>query len=270
MRLRITLRPLQRNCSIPLNYSYYLSTVIYHWIEISSKEYADFLHNNGYTIDGTVKRFKHFCFSQLVVPQRRIINGRLIIESPRIDWYVSMPVEKSLEHLVIGIFEKKELYIEQKECRFVVDQVEILPEPSWTRQMKFRMMSPTTASTQDVHNGSLGIHYLTQDDNRIESALQKNIINKYISLYGQPPEDTEFRCTFDEKFIENMSRKGKKITKLITIKEGHEEESKVRGFLCPVTIEGNPQLIKLAYESGLGEKNSMGFGMLEILNDKWQ
>lgn len=33
--------------------------------------------------------------------------------------------------------------------------------------------------------------------------------------------------------------------------------------MCPITIEGNPELIKLAYESGLGEKNSMGFGMLE-------
>jgi CRISPR-associated endoribonuclease Cas6 len=35
--------------------------------------------------------------------------------------------------------------------------------------------------------------------------------------------------------------------------------------MCPITIEGNPELIRLAYESGLGEKNSMGFGMLEVV-----
>jgi CRISPR-associated endoribonuclease Cas6 len=43
---------------------------------------------------------------------------------------------------------------------------------------------------------------------------------------------------------------------------------KLRGFMCPLTIEGNPALIALAYESGLGEKNSMGFGMIEIANDR--
>ncbi|MBI4810670.1 MAG: CRISPR-associated endoribonuclease Cas6, partial [Ignavibacteriales bacterium] len=55
------------------------------------------------------------------------------------------------------------------------------------------------------------------------------------------------------------------ISKLITIKEGHKEETRVRGFMCPITIEGNPELIKLAYECGLGEKGSLGFGMIEIL-----
>jgi CRISPR-associated endoribonuclease Cas6 len=34
-----------------------------------------------------------------------------------------------------------------------------------------------------------------------------------------------------------------------------------------LTIEGNPELIKLAYDSGLGEKGSMGFGMLEALDE---
>jgi CRISPR-associated endoribonuclease Cas6 len=54
------------------------------------------------------------------------------------------------------------------------------------------------------------------------------------------------------------------ISKLITIKQGREDETKVRGFMCPLKIEGNPALIALAYESGLGEKNSLGFGMLEL------
>jgi len=42
------------------------------------------------------------------------------------------------------------------------------------------------------------------------------------------------------------------------------EETKVRGFRCPVTLEGSVELIKLSYDSGLGEKGSMGFGMLEV------
>jgi hypothetical protein len=33
---------------------------------------------------------------------------------------------------------------------------------------------------------------------------------------------------------------------------------------CLERSERNPALIALAYESGLGEKNSLGFGMLEV------
>jgi CRISPR-associated protein, Cas6 family len=40
--------------------------------------------------------------------------------------------------------------------------------------------------------------------------------------------------------------------------------------MCPLTIEGNPDLIKLAYESGLGEKNSLGFGMIEVVKKEME
>jgi CRISPR/Cas system endoribonuclease Cas6 (RAMP superfamily) len=40
MRLRLTLRPAHRDCTVSLNYAYYLSAAIYRWIEASSPEYA--------------------------------------------------------------------------------------------------------------------------------------------------------------------------------------------------------------------------------------
>jgi len=73
-----------------------------------------------------------------------------------------------------------------------------------------------------------------------------------------------FSCRLDQNFIADRGGPDK-ITKLITIREGREGETKVRGFMCPVTIEGDERLIRLAYESGLGEKNSMGFGMIEVI-----
>ncbi|MGH9425791.1 MAG: CRISPR-associated endoribonuclease Cas6, partial [Terriglobia bacterium] len=226
-----------------------------------------------------LKRFKHFCFSQLIVPQRKVNSGRLEILSPAIEWYVAMPVEASLQHLVVGMFEKREFYIEREENRFVVEQVETLPDLKWERRMTFRMLSPVTVSTMHERNGRLLPEYLLANDHRLNDLLRQNILNKYRSLYGEPVQkasfsteppktkeafDGAFCCTLDSKFI--ASRGGpEKISKLITIKQGREDETKVRGFMCPVTIEGNPALIALAYESGLGEKNSLGFGMLEVV-----
>lgn len=273
MRLHLVLRPLSQRCSVTLNYSYYLSTAIYRWIDASSPEYARFLHDQGFHVDGSLKRFKHFCFSQLVVTNRTIAGGRLQILSPTVDWYVAMPVEASLQHLVVGMFDKREFFIEREENRFVVEQVETLPDPKWERRMTFRMLSPLTVSTIHERNGRLLPEYLLPGDKRIGDLLRQNILNKYRSLYGAEPKasfDSDssmmkdaFNCILDEKFIAHRGGH-EKISKLITIKQGREDETKVRGFMCPLTIEGSPALIALAYESGLGEKNSIGFGMLEV------
>jgi len=280
MRLCLTLRPAQKDCAVSLNYAYYLSAAIYRWIDASSPEYARFLHDEGFHVNGSLKYFKHFCFSQLNVPNRRITNGRLQILSPIIDWYIGMPVEQSLQHLVVGMFEKREFYIEREENKFTVEQVETLPEPKWERRMKFRLLSPLTVSTMHERNGRVLPEYLLANDERLADLIRQNILNKYRSLYGSHGEgflqhgltneegnlqlsDTEFRCALDEKFIADRGGP-EKISKLITIKEGRTDETKVRGFMCPLTIEGNPALTALAYESGLGEKNSLGFGMLDL------
>ena len=268
MRLHLTIRPLTKQCSITLNYSYYLSSAVYRWIEQSSPTYSHFLHEQGFSPEHVTRRFKHFCFSQLIIPQRdtRSIPGRISILSPVVEWFVSMPVEESLQHFVVGLFEKQQFFIEKEENQFIVEQVETLPEPEWNERMSFRMLSPTTVSVPDVREEKFGAHYLFHDDPRLSDCLQKNIVNKYESLYGKQPDDCSFRCTLDEQFINDMQRKGKKLSKLITIKDGRTDQTQVRGFMCPVTIEGNPELIKLAYESGLGEKGSLGFGMLAWQN----
>ncbi|MGB9773830.1 MAG: CRISPR-associated endoribonuclease Cas6 [Bacteroidota bacterium] len=269
MRLSLTLRPLNLTraaCSIPLNYHYYLSSIVYNWIEQSSPAYSEFLHKSGFSPDGLVRRFKHFCFSQLMVAYREIDKEqrRLRILSPVVRWYISMPIDETLQHIVIGIFEKQEFYIDREYNRFIVERVETLPEPQWERRMKFRMLSPVSVSVPEERNGRLMAHYLRADDPRLSEALRKNIINKYRSIYNGELHDTEFNCELDEEYI--AARGGpERISKLITIKEGKSDETKIRGFLCPLTIEGNPDLIKLAYESGLGEKNSLGFGMIEVV-----
>ncbi len=183
-----------------------------------------------------------------------------------------MPVDESLQHFVVGIFERREFYIEREENRFLVEQVETLPEPDWKETMTFRMLSPTTVSIPEDRNGKLWPRYLLPDDPRLSDTLCRNIINKYHSLCRSNFSSTssvdmnvdlQLQCTLDQQFITDRGGPSR-ITKLITVKAGHAEETKVRGFICPLTIEGNVELIKLAYESGLGEKNSLGFGMLGL------
>lgn len=269
MRLLVRVRPLREGITLSFGYQYWLSSVIYKWIEQSSPSYSEFLHTHGFSPDGLVRRFKHFCFSQLLVENREVDKNRqkLKILSPVVSWYISMPVDETLKHIVVGIFEKQEFYIDRAYNRFAVERVEILPEPLWERKMKFTMLSPVTVSVPKERNGKLIPEYLRANDARLSDALRSNIINKYLSLYKKELQDDEFKCLLDDVYIEKRGGY-EKVSKLVVIKEGAPDETKVKGIMCPLTIEGNPELIKLAYESGLGEKNSLGFGMIEVADKK--
>ena len=40
--------------------------------------------------------------------------------------------------------------------------------------------------------------------------------------------------------------------------------TKIRGVVAPFHVIGAPELIHIGYECGFGDKNSMGFGMVEV------
>ncbi len=170
------------------------------------------------------------------------------------------------------MFEKREFFIGREIYKFIIQQIEILPDPAFTSPMKFKTLSPITVSVAEddiksVDNSDkkkIIARYLKADDPKLSNALRTNLLLRYEALYNRKPESDDFRCLTDEEYIRKRGGVDR-VSKLVTIKQDTPEETKVRGFRCPVTLEGNTELIKLAYDSGLGEKGSMGFGMIDIL-----
>ena len=71
----------------------------------------------------------------------------------------------------------------------------------------------------------------------------------------------QFNSDFDFKF-ETLS-KPKSV--LVTIKSGTPQQTRVRGFMCKYRMTAPSELMKIAYDAGVGEKGSLGFGMVEVL-----
>jgi CRISPR-associated endoribonuclease Cas6 len=95
------------------------------------------------------------------------------------------------------------------------------------------------------------------EDRRFAENLKTNIIAKYELLHGKKPEDTEF----DVNFIDiDRYKKGK----LINYKNG----IRIKGYLAPFEVCGNPELIAAAYECGTGDRNSLGMGMIEVVEGR--
>ena len=112
-------------------------------------------------------------------------------------------------------------------------------------------------------------------DERYGDLIAGNLWEKYYSFRSKNTRngvrisepDGEGRKIYDSlgKFV--FQSNGKARSKLITIKQGTPEETKVKGYLYEFTVEGPPELIRMGYYAGFGEKNSLGFGCVEIISE---
>lgn len=248
MRIKITC-DIGEGIRLPINYNYFLTGVIYQFLKESDPEYAHFLHQDGYEQEN--RRFKLFTFSQLMA-QRKIQDDQIHFRSP-LTWYISSSQEPFLENFAAALMQTGILQIERHRMR--VQDVEVLRQPRFGPQMTFRCLSPITMST--VRERDDTPYYCLPDDPQFSELVRRNLIRKYEAVHQHPPTEKSFAMTFDQAYLDK--RKGR-VTRLVDFKG-----TKIRGILSPFHVIGAPELIRIGYECGFGDKNSMGFGMVEVL-----
>ena len=250
MRIQI-LADIGEGITLPINYNYPLAGVIYRFLAESDPEYASFLHSEGYA--AAEKRFKLFTFSQLMAERRRI-TGTQIHFGSTLTWYVSSPVERFLSHFADTLLTTGRLSIGQHELR--IKDVTVPRIPRFRSEMYFRCLSPITMSTKRERDGKQGTHYCLPDDPALSELIRQNLIRKHEAIHERAPHDDTLTFAFDEAYL--RKRQGR-VTRLVDYKG-----IKVRGVMCPFTVSGSIPLIQIGYECGFGDKNSAGFGMVEV------
>ncbi len=275
MRLQLTLKPLEKNSVIPINYQYPIAAAIYKILSCSCEEYATWLHDRGYlSSDG--KPMKFFVFSRLSIDEQEQRGNMLIAKNFSLcRLTLSSPMLNDFfNNFLIGLFQNQTFDIGNREtvARFVIKDIEALPPCGLYRPeirqesiIKFKCLSPIVLSTMQEYQGELRQHYFRPDDPNLSEAIRKNLIHKFHTMTQSYPKDDSLEFILDEQYIQ---RKGgaSKISKLISICEGDESrEVKIKSFTCPFFLKGSIELIQCAYECGIGEKNSLGFGMIEMV-----
>ncbi|GAB4376986.1 MAG: CRISPR-associated endoribonuclease Cas6 [Calditrichia bacterium] len=264
MRIKLNLR-LEENQPFPLNAAYPLMALIYRTLRESSSDYSEFLHQKGY-ISHKDKTFKFYTFSRIQVSVRRIIknSGLLLPQNPRATWFVSSPVEEFVQHLIVGLFQKGYFQLnftclrgKAYTQRILVENVEITPNPSFSPLMHFYCLSPIVATIRPKDR-SQPLYILADQPEDFSRLVHQNLKSKFQTLYGTPPPPGDFHLMFDQDYIQAHPKGG-------TVLEIHKNGIKHRGMLAPFTVSGPPELIRLGYETGFGEKNSMGFGCVEVV-----
>lgn len=255
MRLYIRFQ-LEETASVPIDHNYELLGLVYRLLGASDADYATFLHEEGYRDPSEgAKRSKLYTFSGLRAPagRRRLENGRLILRPGPIDWFLASPRNDFLTHSATGLLTVGSI-VQVGSARLRLELVEALPQPAFTERMKFSCLSPIVAA-RPCPDGKT--HYLRPNDPLFSEAIRANLIWKHRLLHGLPPEDDRLELQFDPAYLTDPRHRGG--TKLVTFKN-----LQFVGAFAPFTLAGSLALIETAWNCGLGEKNSIGLGIIEL------
>lgn len=241
MRLEIILKG-KNNFKVPFNYNHILSAIIYN--KIADLNFANELHSS--------KSFKFFTFSQIYIPKRRIVKDGIIAKDGVISFYISSPNDFLIKSLVDGFLEDLEISFQNQ--KLTIQKIEALKTPEFSSRSEFKTLAPIIVRTKKEIDGELKIWDLAPSDKFFKS-LENNLIKKYIKFNNLTKTDKKINIYSDMNFVKR---------KRISINKGNATTHH-RAYMMDLILEGDLNLIEFAYDVGIGEKNSMGFGMIKLL-----
>ena len=269
MRLRLALYPKKQNFILPFNYQYYLASAIYKLLLKVSPAYGQFLHDKGYSAS-TGRLMKLFTFSKLFIPNSRVTKyGLTACDSGPWILYISSPmIQDFIKNFVKGLFEesKIELKVQNFVLLFRIGEIDFIPEPDFKFENYFRTLSPIVLSTTIIRNGEKTIYYYRPTDKELSLAIENNLKNKLSIVNPEMKIKENFSIQLDREYINRRLRRKKRLTKKITIKPDTPQATEIIGFEIPFKMTCNQELMRIAWQCGVGEHNSQGFGMIDILN----
>lgn len=255
MRLKLSFS-IDKGNYLSFNYPYYLAAWIYKQIAFADAPLAEFLHRQGYT--ARRKTFKLHAFSALQIPFA-VEQGLMRLKAREAHLYLNFYLDAVAARFVQGLFLHRQCTLGDRRHRIsmTVRQVEVLPLPEIQPTMHLRTLSPLMIGRKNERGYE---DYLSPEDEDYADLLLKNLLEKYEAA-GQPlnPEWQQHPSEF------KLLRYHKKPCRLITLKEGTPEESRVRGYLFDFSLTAPPELIETGLLAGFGRENAMGFGFTEII-----
>ncbi|MEX0721095.1 MAG: CRISPR-associated endoribonuclease Cas6 [Balneolaceae bacterium] len=262
MRIALTIAPQFGNRTLPINYQYEISAWIYKMIHHGDAGFAEWLHNKGYTKGN--KQFKLFSFSNLEVEQFKVFKDRFKIVSDKAKLYLTFHIDDAVQHFITGLFQNSSFSIGDRKSRvdFDVQSVEMLASPDFTDSMKFKALSPVCVTRPVEMNGKLGAEYLAPEHPEYERRFFENLVTRYQTVYPEANGRYEERKDFKLK----ITTKPK--SRLIKVKADTPQETQIRGYMYDFECHAPAELLKFGYEAGFAEKNALGFGYVEVVENE--
>ena len=238
MRFLIRLESLD-DIWIPINYQHALSSMIYHFIRNSDSDLSSKLHHS--------KDFKFFNFSRMESENKSIKQKTILFPKNDIAFFnISSPDSDILRSTVEGMFSEKEVELLGKKFR-VLSPIYLDP-PDFTHTARFRTLSPIYIDT--IRDGRRWDLFPT--DPEWKKRIEENSRKKYAHYFGK-----DYTGNLNILDIRKMS------TKRINV--GGQSW---RAANAEFTLKAEPDMLRFLWDTGIGTKNSQGFGCLHYLGER--
>ncbi len=249
MRIAITFECKDSKLILPIHYNHIVQSFIYRSLDDMT---AKFFHEKGYKFKK--RRFTLFTFSRLLCRKRKIIpnkkeillNGEIVLKLGAVD-------TKLLESLATYLVKQGEFRLKQNICYLKSIEVE-MPIPK-SSIYKVKVISPiTTYSTLYGPNGKRKTYYYTPFEKEFQEKLFDNLTRKLKAYLGEIeiPE-------LSDSYIKPV-KVSKRNEAIINFKGFW-----IKGWSGIYEIKLPQLYFDMAYNAGLGSKNSQGFGMIEVI-----
>jgi CRISPR-associated endoribonuclease Cas6 len=253
MRITVTLEP-ERNLTLPVHYTPLVQGLVYRQIDANL---ASWLHGEAYAF--AKRSYKLFTFSRLTPAngsRYRVEKGRITFSGPVAFTLASVNTDL-LCSLAEHLLKAPNVHLGHHAC--TVRGVEVLkkPEIDFSKPIRVRALSPITVyQTLEHPGGGKKAYYFAPQEREWHQLLRDNLARKAKALGW---EDDAKKALERAQF--KPFRVQQKDQKIITYKG-----TVIKGWLGTYELSGlSEAYFELAYDAGLGAKNSQGFGMVEVI-----
>jgi len=236
---------LSNTITLPLSYHHILQGCIYRILS-SNPNYASFLHNKGYF--GGNSAFKLFTFGLL--DGRCRIQGKEITFLDFIHWEIRSADIDFCQILIDCLKSKEAIYFKNQPA--LIDSIECVQPMITADSLDIKMLSPIVLHHSVKTPEGTKTIYHTPLENDFSKYINDNFEKKYYAACQTKPPS--------KVYIETLSvgAKDKYVTRF-------KNQIYITGWKGFYKLNGNPDCLLFLYETGLGSKNSQGFGMFEVL-----
>ena len=226
---------------LPLAYRQYIHGLIYAALspEISR------LHDGGYIYDG--RAYKLFTFGQL--SGRHTVKDKKIVFTEGIRLEIRSP-EPAIIQALLHRFEPG-AGAQIGKNTLVVKACELKDEHIVSSGVLVRAVSPIVCyiTKEDGHTV-----FFSPGEKEFCRMLTMNAKRKYLSCHRAEAGNLLFDVSFE----------GGEVKKQVTEFKG----TIITGYFGNFYLSGNPDVVDFLYNTGLGVKNSQGFGMFDLVVDR--
>ena len=231
---------------VKMEYKSALQAVVYSMLD---DQFAKWLHDKGYEYEK--RSFKLFCFTRFLEQYRFIKETQEFLYPQEVSFCISSPVYEILEQTAKNFAMSNKVDVAGNS--FTVNSIEIMPpERIDSDRIRINACEPIEVhSTLQKIDGTKKKYYYSPKEKEFSELVNENIRKKWFSFYGE-------QCPHNLK-IEPVNMKYCK-ERVQTFKA-----STIKGWTGHFWLEGDPEILKFALDTGIGSSNSAGYGFIEIV-----